>query len=51
MWIIDLNMAIKKCRVTSKQKNFGENPKTGGKHYTYEYNNSNIPPGQDKFKH
>jgi len=51
MWIKDLNMRIKKCRVTSKQKNFGENPKTGGKHYTYGYNTSNVPPGQGKFKH
>ena len=46
-----LEYLIKKCRVTSKQINLGENPKTGGKHYTYGHNSSNIPPGQDKFKH
>ena len=42
-------MTIKKCRVTSNRKNFWDNPKIGGNNYTYEYNNSNIPPGQDKY--
>ena len=51
MWIKSLNTAIKKCRVTSNQNTFGRNPKTGGKHYTYEHNINNIPPGQDKFEY
>ena len=48
MWIKGLNVGIKTCRVTSDKKNVGNNPNEGGKHYTYEHNNNNNPPGQDK---
>ena len=44
-------MKIKKCRVTSKTKTFGKNPKIGGKPYTYGNYNNNIPRGQGKFEY
>lgn len=47
--IKDLQMQIKKCRVTSETKTFGIKPKMEVNIYTYGNYNNNIAAGQGKF--
>ena len=49
MWIKDLRMGIKKCRVTSDKKNVGLAPNKGGRALHYGYHINHIPCGQGKF--